>query len=115
MLTVEYTREGTPVNDFTYINWVYKVLHYKNSDKVFCVSTSIAITAVRLEIVKGNLDCSKVVFKFGDKLLYANEYGAITNWPQGFCDTETRLCEEILRLAMAKKKTEVNKIDTDSL
>ena len=35
-----------------------------------------------------------------------NEYGAITDWPEGFFDQSHRQAEEILRAAVAKRKAE---------
>lgn len=38
-----------------------------------------------------------------------NEYGAITDWPEGFFDQSQQQAEEILRAALAKKRTIKNK------
>ena len=78
--------------------------HKKEIIAKWDVSTSILITAIRLEIAKGKIDWRKIQFKFDDKVFQANEYGSIQDWPKGFCDIETDLCEQILKSAIEKRK-----------
>ena len=105
MITIEYAENGQAVSDFNYKDWLDNVKANVGRDHTFIVSTSVPIYAVRLAIVRGELDCSKIVFKYSNEVFQANEYGAIPDRPFGFCDVENRLAEDILRFAMKKRKS----------
>jgi hypothetical protein len=118
MITIEYTKYGTPVSDFETDKWMKMIVHCQNCDcdklnKIpdfnFCVSTSILFSVIRLAIVKGELDYKQIKFKFEDKIISINEYGAITDWPNGFADLDISLSQDILQLAMKKRKNEKEK------
>ena len=88
MLIVEYTEKGTPVSDFNYKEWVKEVkgaYEQAPGDIVFKVSTEIAIQAIRVEIVQGNLSHKEVVFRYNNTDLGVTKAGKM-NWPQGFCE-----------------------------
>lgn len=110
MITVEYTRHGDAVNDFnlelTYQDFVERV---KDNEVYFSFSTENIFTRIRLGIVKGEIDFP-IMFAFYTKEenfeFSPNKYGAIVNWPKGFCDSVVRMCEEILILATKKRKVE---------
>ena len=104
MIIIEYTERGQPVSDFNYGDWLDNVKRNIDSDHTFVVSTSVPIAAIRLAIVRGEIDHSKIVFRYSDEVFQANEYGAIPNWPSGFCDIENRFAEDILKCAMRKKR-----------
>jgi len=102
MVTIEYCREGLPVSDFDYDEFLDLVKLNIDNDRTFRVSTTIPIYAVRLEIVRGKIDCKKVVFRYFDCLLMANEFGTIKDWPKGFADKLNALSEDLLRVACQK-------------
>lgn len=107
MITIEYCEDGVPISDFEYPYAIQTICDYckeETSDLELRLSTSIIITAIRLEIAKGNIDYNKIKFQYKNKKFQANEYGVILDWPKGFCDIETDLCEQILRVAMEKRK-----------
>jgi hypothetical protein len=117
MITIEYGDTGIGryinVNDFNYNEWTTRLKNQIDgiygdikADLHYLVSTSIFITAIRLEIAKGNIDYNKIQFKFGNKIFQANEYGCMLDWPKGFCDKETDLCQQILSTNMEKRKSE---------
>jgi hypothetical protein len=103
MIIIEYAEHGQAVSDFNYKDWLDNVKANVGRDNTFIVSTSVPIYAVQLAIVRGELDCSKIVFKYSNEVFQANEYGSIPNRPFGFCDVESRLAEDILRFAMKKR------------
>ena len=105
MITIEYSENGQAVSDFNYKDWLDNVKANVGRDHTFIVSTSVPIYAVQLAIVRGEIDCSKIVFKYSNEVFQANEYGAIPNRPFGFCDVENKLAEDILRFAMKKRKS----------
>ena len=67
-------------------------------------STENIFTYIRLQIDLGNLDCNDVEFSYNGEVFRANEYGAIPDWPNGFCDYNIGLCEQILTTTMKKYK-----------
>jgi len=115
MIVIEYCEEGLPVSDFNYKDWLNLV---KNTrvDHCFKVSTSLPIQLIRLAIVKGEISRDDIIFKYFENTFQANQYGAIANWPLGFCDREIGICEEIIRCAFKKKTNkEIDVIDVTGL
>lgn len=107
MITIEYCAEGEPVSDFNYEEWLNKVKSSNNS--CFKVSTSLAIDVIRLAILKKELYYNKIIFKYKDQEIKANEYGTLKEWPKGFCDISMNIAFEILDLANKERKLELNK------
>ena len=105
MIIIEYCEHGTSVSDFNYSDWIYNVKK-TTQNHTFCVSTQLPIDLVRLAIVRGELNHSDVTFLYCGHYFQANEYGAIQDWPEGFCDRITGVSEDILRCAMKKRKQE---------
>lgn len=109
MITIEYAGYGKPVSDFDYEKVLKDIIWLcleHSSPTPYCFSSSIIFTAIRLAIAKGEIPHDKIQFKYQDKVFSVNKYGAIMDWPTGFCDIGSRMCEEILKLAMAKRKQE---------
>jgi hypothetical protein len=108
-IEIEYRRSGVPVSDFEAEEWLRDVVadHLSGGEpSLYEVSTSLPIHLVRLAIVTGKLRAEDVAFVHDGKSFSANEYGAITDWPDGFADAGGRVCEKILRAAMAKRRAE---------
>lgn len=70
-------------------------------------STDNIFGYVRLQIALDKLDCNSVQFCYNGQIFKANEYGAIPDWPNGFCDYMPRLAEQIISTAMAKRKKKI--------
>jgi len=113
MLTIEYCESGKSISDFDIESWVDYIVKVKDLNLRFKVSTSLPIDAIRLAIVQGRLDYRKVVFAFEDKTMQVNEFGALLNWSNGFCDKGVRYAEKILRHAVSMRKAE-RKMKKDS-
>ena len=109
MLIIEYSKYGDTISDFEYENWLNNVKHtlstHKDEDIVFKVSTTLPIYAIRLAVVKDEIDYTKVKFKFEDVSGYKessiNEYGVLNYWP---IDNVNLLIGNILTIAMKKRK-----------
>lgn len=69
-------------------------------------STENIFTYARFQVVAGHIFDDEIVFRFEDKDIHINRFGAITEWPEGFCDSVVRMCEDILTLATKKSKEE---------
>lgn len=105
MKTVVYCKEGVAVSDFDAEDWVE--LFKKAADgTVYKVSTSLPFDIIRREIVKGNIAFESVEFEFEGKKIPINKYGAIPNWPRGFCDKVNGVAEDIIREAVKMRKAE---------
>lgn len=110
MIKFEYSNFGKPVNDFYVDDYVDSIIKdYKKGDAfpIYHFSSSNVFTRLRLAIVNGDISYNEVVFVFEGKDLIINQYGTINNWPNGFCDSETRDCGKILKLAIEKKKAKL--------
>ena len=77
-------------------------------DCYYEISTSCPFSAIRLAIVEGLIKPEEVEFYFRGKIIKINRFGAITDWPDGFCDIEGDYAEKILRKAVAMRKAERN-------
>ncbi len=102
MITIEYCEDGEAVSDFNVDRWFKSVVNatkdpfesaYRPNDKV---STTPPIDRVRVAIANGELSCEDVNFIFNGKIIKSNEYGALSEWPDGFCDVGLKLIEKIL-------------------
>lgn len=67
-------------------------------------STENVFNGVRLAIVLGLISHDCVEFRFKGEVIAVNEYGAIKDWPVGFCDYNTDTASTILTCAMAKRR-----------
>ena len=109
MIEIHYAPIGNPVNDFhldSEIESIKETIREWSEGFRIWYSTENIFTRIRYEIVSGNIDEKDIVFVFNDEILPVNRFGAIMNWPNGFCDVNINLSESILRKALAKKKSE---------
>lgn len=114
-IIIEYTEGGNAISDFYVDRWLEDVLSRDHSHGLIKVSNETPINAVRQAIVDGRISHEEVAFIYKDHILWVNEYGAISNWPDGFCDKNCRFSENILRKAMNKRKKEDRKKDLSNL
>jgi hypothetical protein len=103
MIIIDYCKHGKAVSDFDSSDWICEVKKTKHN-RTFQVSTSLPVDLVRLAIVSDEINCKDVTFLYCGDYFQANEYGAIENWPTGFCDGQIAVIEDILRRAIEKKK-----------
>lgn len=119
MIIIEYCRNGEAISDFNYQDFIKSIkksiskTHNKRefpeiTEGLFRVSTSLPISAIKLEIAKGNINHKEIQFKFKDKLFQPNKYGAILDWPDGFCDIEAKIMEENLIITFKRKNVKKN-------
>lgn len=107
MLIIYDPINGIPVSDGKCED---EVLRDFNSSQEFnefvVISSENYISAARALIAEGKIDSEKVVFEFEGKQFKPNKYGALQNWPNGFCDYGMIFAERVLRGAFSKKKQE---------
>lgn len=68
-------------------------------------STENIFNRLRLGMALGEFD-AELIFRYRNIYISVNRYGAIVDWPNGFCDLNADLSDEILRAAMARKRAE---------
>jgi len=116
----EYSPKGIAVPDFEvkqlvteYVKYIDKHLkydgwaNYHEESPVFFYSTSNIFFALKERVAIGELSCDSLIFRFNGKDIPINEYGAIIDWPDGFCDLETSLAESTLRAASARRRVKI--------
>lgn len=102
----EYAEQGIVVNDFNYLNIKNQILNeiktVKESQydiflsKTFCNSTGIDM--IRLMGLKKELDFDKTCIIFNNNFYSINKNSVLNegNYPDGFCEIDSRLCHQIL-------------------
>jgi len=105
MKTVIYCKEGVAVSDFDAEDWVELFKRAKDGT-ISKVSTSLPFDIIRREIVRENISFESVEFEFEGKKIPINKYGAILNWPRGFCDKSGDVAVDVIREAMKIRKAE---------
>ncbi len=111
MISIEYCKGGEAVSDFEVEQWFPKILEYAQLPTWVngAISTTPPLDRIRQAIAEGELDHNKVCFVFNGKEIKVNQYGAVQDWTNGFCDTGVKISEKILRAAMKTRKIERNK------
>lgn len=89
MITIEFCRDGEPVSDFDYLEWLDLVRNIQGPGLVFKVSTSIAIDVIRAEIFVDNIPHTEIRFLYRGEYIYPNKDAKLPVWPRGFCDLTT--------------------------
>jgi len=109
MITFIYNPTGgRAIPDGQVENEWNKIMRLKNSGLPLMTeySTENIFTYARFQVVAGHIFDDEIVFVFEGKEIRVNRFGAITEWPNGFCDSVVRMCEDIMTLAMKKRKQE---------
>lgn len=110
----EYSPKGIAVPDFEvkqlateYVRYITGWLNYDGESPIFFYSTSNIFFALKEKVAIGELDHNSILFRFNGKDIPINEYGAIIDWPDGFCDLETSLAESTLRAAQVRRRVKI--------
>lgn len=92
--------------EYTYDHILDRYREHPLYDQDWCISSENLYNRIRVGIVEGEIDCEDVRFVYGDQILRPNRYGAITDWPKGFCDYNIQLVERILLGSFEVRKQE---------
>ena len=111
MKVLVYEMDGEAISDFGVEDTLSYIKTYET--RLFSYSIENIFNRVRLGIASGELNVDEWGFVFNGKKLPLNNYGAIPDWPDGFCDYNMSVCEQILRKALEKKRAERKKISVD--
>jgi hypothetical protein len=102
---INYTRHGNPINDFYFGKrdlWFTQFLDEGYNE----VSTQNAIDRIRLAVASEELSLDDVEIRFEDEPVNMNKYGAISPWPEGFCETSMNLVGDLLTHQVMRQKAE---------
>lgn len=109
MITFIYNPTGgRAIPDGQVENEWNKVVRLKDSGLPLMTeySTENIFSYARFQVVSGHIFEDEIKFVFEGKDIHINRFGAITDWPKGFCDSVIRMSEDILMLATKKSKEE---------
>lgn len=103
---IHYSQQGSPVSDFGVEKEYIEICKYIHDDVEIDLwfSTENIFSRLRLAIAQSILPCEKIIFvNFDDAEIYINRFGAIPNWPNGFCDYNINIAGKIMRTAFKRK------------
>lgn len=92
MLRIEYCADGEAVSDFAVEEWFERV----RGGGDFKVSTTLAVTRVRVAVREGDLLPEGVMFIYKGFGQSPTKNGRLYHWFNGFCDAYDRLLERLL-------------------
>jgi hypothetical protein len=109
VITVEYHQnDGINLPDGKVEQFAKDFMNSAGSNTHIKVCSFLIIEAIRAEVAIGNVDHTKVQFKYGDKILKMNQHARISEWPKGFGDIHDDFLHAILdagsKAAKAKRK-----------
>ena len=99
MIRIVYDKNGTAYSDFM----VEQIVLSLKKDDYICSSTENIIHAARVLLLEKGFD---VQFEFNDEILTPNKYGALHNWPKGFCDKQMNWAVRQIKFVTDKRKKE---------
>ena len=108
MITIKYSEGGQAYSDFNLDAFIkmIKLDQVDNFSMKYEVSTSNIIYAVKLAVVRGDLDPEQIQFDWQGQIITVNKFGSLNDWPKYFADIDARMCEEIIRSAIKMRKKE---------
>ena len=65
---------------------------------IVTVSNEIVFLAIRVLIIREQLDYKDIQFMYKEEVLSVNEKGRPSHWPNGFCDLSEQFLEAIFGL-----------------
>ena len=102
MLTIEYNPiDGATIADGNIDDHIKSLFDFGSA--YYITSNSNVIWKARLFALEND---KKIEFVFEQNTITPNKYGAIIDWPDGFCDLQNRCAEGVLRIAIKKRKEE---------
>lgn len=104
---IKYSPDGIAISDARAEFLVIDLIEFYQMEgfSYAHVSTENVIQFMLTHIIKDNLG-KIVVFEYNGEFFTPNEYGALHDWPKGFCDTIQKTLSERILLAMKKRKAE---------
>lgn len=107
MITLTYN----PNNGFAYVDNAWPgIIDSMVEDEEFglnngmAVGNSFPILYLLTLVAEQKISHESVQFGFDSNIIKPNEYGAILDWPTGFCDAEDRLASRRLRAQVRRRR-----------
>jgi hypothetical protein len=107
-ITIDYRKDGNAISDFEFqesdewFAWIM-FIHKDDPEAYIPVSTQNAIDRIRLAVARNEIPYKDVEILFEGSPVSFNEYGAISDYPKGFCNVSGDLSAKILTYAMQKR------------
>lgn len=96
MIIFHYTDNSTPISDFQVEKYLDKLFAdnkqflnndgIENKDLTINFSNSLINFAVRYRVKRGEINRNHVAFLMNNVIMYVDNNGKQTEWPEGFCD-----------------------------
>lgn len=77
-------------------SYVNSLIERMKGITVLLTSQEMMINYVRLAICTGKISCDNVEFRFKGNIIFADRYGHLDWWPDGFCDYNDKILEKLL-------------------
>lgn len=109
-LTVEYDPEaGHAIRDSQIEGWVDGIIETcreteDRDDWTVVVGNELTVHFFRIQVTRGVLSTKELEFKFGDMVIPVDKNGCLNTWPDGFCDYNDHLLEELIGWTEPVKK-----------
>lgn len=103
MITLIYSKEGIPINDFEIVNVVKSLIEKaKKEDVIFNTSSETVITAFRLEVKQKNISYEDIIIEYHNSLkierILLDKNAKCDVYPNGFCDLNIFLTHQLLKI-----------------
>jgi len=72
---------------------------HKNHLSIYSYGNETFVLNARLLVSRNLVKPYEIIFIFKGEIITINEYGRLNPWPNGFCDNEEKISEEISRTA----------------
>lgn len=105
MITLEYSKLGTPINDWEAKSFVLNLINAGNDTEIYRISSEKPFHLIRQMVVHDEIPAELFCFLYDGNFMHLNTYGAIFDgWAEGFCDEIPTIAEDIIRTALNKGK-----------
>lgn len=103
MISVNYHSElGTPMSDSECLSFPEKVKERIGTEFVFFISNELALYALGLSIIKGDIDPSQVCVEFNGETISIDKDGMLSEFPSGLMDKQELVCREHIMARLGK-------------
>jgi hypothetical protein len=111
MLKIKFHKDGICIPDEAIEGWIDNLInlynYYKKDYDEKCkisISNEIIVDAIRLRVLKGDIDYKEIEFEYKGQKLYLNEYANFSEYTEEFCTMGLNIVTQILNLQRKKRK-----------
>lgn len=106
MLKIKFHKDGICMSDEIIEEWIDNLItrYSFTNDYEVTISNEIIVDAIRLRVIKGEINYKEIEFDYKEQKLYLNEYANFSEYPEGFCTMGLNIVMQILNLQRKKRK-----------